>query len=580
LTAITCDICGGNLSMDASGDFAVCESCGMKHTKDRVKAKALEVTEAAADGNNNVSNAEQAAENTIIPTKFTDIALNQKKTDLIKTIYNEEENIKELERKLDRAEDRIREIERNARIHSNEVRQFNIKQDREKQDARFIANLTGREKDRLRSDRMELWGTGSSPLLSNTSNYIQNKANARNDVSSLSDSIKTAKCQLAAYREELNNIDDLLQKTPVQRVKDHYQSLIDEMRANVANISKLTELVKKFREMEGYKDTEALANECEYSQLAATMNKASTENDYNDLAKRFREMNGYKDTAELAKECKNKAPEARYNQLVLEKKILQTNKEYKNIKEWFRENYEKYKDLAKRFREMNGYKDTAELAKECESRSVEARYNQLILEKTELQTKQGYQYTEQSYQWIAVRFQEINGYKDAAELARECDNQYRAHKERREEQERTEREHLAKQERISRRHKTIDKFWTFIISVTSGPVAGYLVYCISMGIGGDTGGPIKISKIPVWPTALGMALWIVFLVIWRRVVNARGAEDRHYFMPTFGGCWGGGCLGFIILIGSGTFLYGNVHFAAIAIGLFISALTWHLLKKD
>jgi len=51
MAAITCDICGGNLSMDASGDFAVCESCGMKHTKDRVKAKAQEITGTVAISN-------------------------------------------------------------------------------------------------------------------------------------------------------------------------------------------------------------------------------------------------------------------------------------------------------------------------------------------------------------------------------------------------------------------------------------------------------------------------------------------------------------------------------------------------
>ncbi|MCL2663901.1 MAG: hypothetical protein FWE83_11340 [Oscillospiraceae bacterium] len=44
MAAIACDICGGTLSMDESGDFAVCDSCGMKHTKDRVKAMAQEVT--------------------------------------------------------------------------------------------------------------------------------------------------------------------------------------------------------------------------------------------------------------------------------------------------------------------------------------------------------------------------------------------------------------------------------------------------------------------------------------------------------------------------------------------------------
>lgn len=43
MAALICDICGGQLAMDPSGDFAVCESCGMKHTKDRVKVKVQEI---------------------------------------------------------------------------------------------------------------------------------------------------------------------------------------------------------------------------------------------------------------------------------------------------------------------------------------------------------------------------------------------------------------------------------------------------------------------------------------------------------------------------------------------------------
>lgn len=43
MVALICDICGGNLVMDANGEFAVCESCGMKHSKDRVKAKVQEI---------------------------------------------------------------------------------------------------------------------------------------------------------------------------------------------------------------------------------------------------------------------------------------------------------------------------------------------------------------------------------------------------------------------------------------------------------------------------------------------------------------------------------------------------------
>lgn len=43
MQALQCDICGGKLAMDVSGEFAVCESCGMKHTKDRMKQKVQEI---------------------------------------------------------------------------------------------------------------------------------------------------------------------------------------------------------------------------------------------------------------------------------------------------------------------------------------------------------------------------------------------------------------------------------------------------------------------------------------------------------------------------------------------------------
>lgn len=44
MAALTCDICGGNLTMNESGEFAVCESCGMKHDKRRVQVKVQEIT--------------------------------------------------------------------------------------------------------------------------------------------------------------------------------------------------------------------------------------------------------------------------------------------------------------------------------------------------------------------------------------------------------------------------------------------------------------------------------------------------------------------------------------------------------
>lgn len=40
---LVCDMCGGSLTMDKSGDFAVCEYCGMKHTRERIQVKVQEI---------------------------------------------------------------------------------------------------------------------------------------------------------------------------------------------------------------------------------------------------------------------------------------------------------------------------------------------------------------------------------------------------------------------------------------------------------------------------------------------------------------------------------------------------------
>ena len=43
MTALQCDICGGSLTMDAGGEFATCESCGMKHDRRRMQQKVQEI---------------------------------------------------------------------------------------------------------------------------------------------------------------------------------------------------------------------------------------------------------------------------------------------------------------------------------------------------------------------------------------------------------------------------------------------------------------------------------------------------------------------------------------------------------
>lgn len=53
---LVCDICGGQLVMDSSGEFALCEGCGMKYAKDTIRAK-VDITE-----NNSVLNTSEKRE--------------------------------------------------------------------------------------------------------------------------------------------------------------------------------------------------------------------------------------------------------------------------------------------------------------------------------------------------------------------------------------------------------------------------------------------------------------------------------------------------------------------------------------
>ncbi len=43
MASLTCDICGGQLAMDSSGEFAVCKNCGTEHDKRRMQAKIQEI---------------------------------------------------------------------------------------------------------------------------------------------------------------------------------------------------------------------------------------------------------------------------------------------------------------------------------------------------------------------------------------------------------------------------------------------------------------------------------------------------------------------------------------------------------
>ena len=274
----------------------------------------------------------------------------------------------------------------------------------------------------------------------------------------------------ASLAEECETQYHVLKEEREERERQtQYDRLVTEK--NRTSEKDFPDLAKKLRAMDGYKDTAALADECEkqyhvlkeereeqerqmqYDRLVAGKNRAS-EKDFPDLAKKLRAMDGYKDTAALAEECDEQyrvLKEQREEQERIEQERRQREKEERERREaeererQRQERYERlvqlkdeastedeYQVLISPFREMMGYKDAAELAKECDQLALKFRYKR-ICEATKTAS------TEEDWQRLAEQFRKMNGYKNAAELAGQCDERYHKLKKYREEQERIER---------------------------------------------------------------------------------------------------------------------------------------------
>jgi hypothetical protein len=165
--------------------------------------------------------------------------------------------------------------------------------------------------------------------------------------------------------------------------------------------------------IEGY--NQAIVNrslEEHYNKLVLEKHIASFSYQYKSLAQQFRGMNGYKDTVELANECDALALEVQYNGLLQDKDKASTATQYQS--------------LAKQFRDMGSYKDSIVYAEECEriiekvDFHKEKQYDKLI------QDMESVSYVEegsrlQYLRSLANDFRALGGYKDSNALAEECE---------------------------------------------------------------------------------------------------------------------------------------------------------------
>ena len=236
-----------------------------------------------------------------------------------------------------------------------------------------------------------------------------------------------------------------------KRLENHYKNLLDRKNIPSNSEEEFTKLAEEFREFEGYyEDAEELANECkdmphkmQYNKLLRAKILAKTEQEFREIAKECRSLAmKYKgnDFLELSKECTKMADSTgeqekkdKYNKLLQEYQKASKEDEFQN--------------LAKQFREMNGYENTALIAIKCDDQYREYKKRRETQEKKEeydslVRAKNNA--SEEQLLYLAERFRAMNGYENTAELANECDNQYSTLKEEKKQELKIIREDIAK----------------------------------------------------------------------------------------------------------------------------------------
>ena len=133
----------------------------------------------------------------------------------------------------------------------------------------------------------------------------------------------------------------------VQNRGTQYQTFANELTKEINESYKI--LINYFN----YNKKQNIALENHYNHLIQLKNRASTENEYRTLAQQFRDMNAYKNTDELANECENKFRELKKDR----KKREEHEKNELKRQEAKRELERKIADKAKYIEMLNGIRD-------------------------------------------------------------------------------------------------------------------------------------------------------------------------------------------------------------------------------
>jgi len=214
---------------------------------------------------------------------------------------------------------------------------------------------------------------------------------------------------------------------------------------NMEYIRSLRQAARKLRNMEGYKDSSSLAGECDqiaaagtqilYERLLSDKETAAGYDVFIALSGRFRELEGYKDSKDMEDECFRIAYEIKEKERLekLEEKYMLVLSAKSKLNEFDSVSSSKLTVLANACKELEDYKDSGDLERELRCMAAEALekereaeraakfeepYNELVKEK-ELHIKVK-SMQPGMFEDLAKRFRKMDGYKDSGKYADEC----------------------------------------------------------------------------------------------------------------------------------------------------------------
>lgn len=258
-------------------------------------------------------------------------------------------------------------------------------------------------------------------------------------------------------RQCMENEDPLLYDGSVELMKA----------AEAADSAELyAEAEKSFRSLKGYRDCDKLAEECEYEKKLRIYNDgyrilsdAKSAEEYRTAREKFLETKGFEDADELAEKCTKKINELIYNDAKTKLKFANSNAEFEEAEELFRQLgdyadsakmvkkcvdekeklgyniivdqlgkckcYEDFKKAAEEFRKLGNVLDAPKMVELCEEKAAQLQdlykcedmYNDYRKAVTALECSNDINALNSASQ----KLRDLGDYRDAEQLAQECD---------------------------------------------------------------------------------------------------------------------------------------------------------------